>query len=169
MESKMANIESQKAQRLPEHPRLARIRFLSSLLDQSILLPGGYRIGLDPLMGLVPWVGDFCASALSFYLIWEAACLGIPKRVLARMVKNVAVDALVGAVPVLGDLFDAVWKANMRNLRLIEGSFHRGLTERPPRRVALGMGIVLALIWSMLVGLILLALYLAVQAVKAIA
>ena len=104
----------------PPNARLERIRFLANLLDTCILLPGGYRIGLDPILGLVPGVGDLIGAALSLYLVRESAKLGIPKWIVVRMVANVGFEALIGCVPVLGDLFDAAFKANIRNLRLLE-------------------------------------------------
>jgi len=110
------------AQRIvyPPNRRLQHIRFFSNLLDQCITLPGGFRIGIDPIIGLIPGIGDVLSAVLSLYLVYQAALLGLPKRILARMLGNVAIEGLVGTFPVLGDLFDAVWKANMRNLRLIE-------------------------------------------------
>ena len=104
----------------PNNPRLQRLRFFSNLLDQCITLPGGMRIGIDPIIGLVPAVGDIIATALSLYFVYEAARLGLPKRVLVRMLGNVALESLMGTFPILGDIFDAVWKANMRNMRLVE-------------------------------------------------
>ena len=104
----------------PPNPRLQHVRFFSNLLDQCIVLPGGFRIGIDPIIGLVPGIGDLLSTALSLYLVYQGALLGLRKRILLRMIGNVAIEALVGTFPVLGDVFDAVWKANMRNLRLIE-------------------------------------------------
>ena len=110
------------AQRIvyPPNRRLQHVRFFSNLLDQCIVLPGGFRIGIDPIIGLIPGFGDVLSAALSLYLVYQAALLGLPKRILLRMLANVAIEALVGTFPLLGDVFDAVWKANMRNLRLIE-------------------------------------------------
>lgn len=124
------------------HPRLARVRFLANLLDSCIVLPGGMRIGLDPLMGLVPWVGDLAGTLLSLYLVFEAAMLGVPKRVLGRMVGNIGVEALVGLAPVVGDLFDAVWKSNVRNLALIEEHHRPGARPRSAKRLLLALGLV---------------------------
>jgi hypothetical protein len=91
-------------------------------LDTSIRIPGtGRRIGLDPLLGLVPWAGDAIGALLSAYLVWESARLGATRGMVARMLLNVAVETVVGVIPVAGDVFDAVWKANSRNLRLLEG------------------------------------------------
>ena len=100
---------------------LERLRRLGYLLDNSIPVPGtGFRFGLDTVIGLVPGVGDLASSALSLYIVLEAARLGVPRPLLLRMGWNVAVDALVGSVPLLGDLFDAGYKANLRNLALVQ-------------------------------------------------
>ena len=104
----------------PTDTRLERLRFLANLLDSCIVLPGGYRIGIDPILGLIPVVGDLLGAGLSLYLVREAAKLGIPKWIVVRMLANVGIETLIGFVPVLGDLFDAAFKANIRNLRLLE-------------------------------------------------
>ena len=104
----------------PTDPRLQRLRFLANLLDSCIMLPGGYRIGIDPILGLIPVVGDLLGAGLSLYVVREAAKLGIPKWIVVRMLANVGIETLIGFVPVLGDLFDAAFKANIRNLRLLE-------------------------------------------------
>ena len=135
----------------PDPPRLRRIRFLSQLLDQSIVLPGGYRIGLDPIVGLLPWIGDLIGTVCSAYLVYEAARLGIPQRVILRMMGNVLVDALAGEIPLLGDLFDAVWKSNIRNLRLVEMHYHPTLPGRSALQVIASFGLLFALL---LIGVI---------------
>ena len=99
--------------------RIRRLRSLAWLLDNSIPLPGGYRIGLDPLVGLVPGVGDAIGALLSAFIINEARSLGAPRSILLRMVGNVAFETVVGAIPFAGDIFDAVFKANSRNLALL--------------------------------------------------
>jgi hypothetical protein len=114
----------------PVNRRLARMRTLSRLLDTAIRLPGGFRIGIDPIIGLVPGIGDVIASLLSLWLVYDAARLGISKSVLARMVLNIAIETVVGAVPVLGDFIDAAWKANVRNMRLVEAHYVPTLKER---------------------------------------
>jgi Domain of unknown function (DUF4112) len=100
--------------------RLQRLRVLAWLLDNSIPLPGGYRIGLDALIGLVPGIGDAAAALLAVYIVHEARNLGAPNSLLLRMLGNLLIDAMVGAVPFAGDLFDAAYKANLRNLALLE-------------------------------------------------
>lgn len=130
----------------PNNPRYRRIRFLSVLMDQSIVLPNGYRIGLDPLMGLLPGIGDALTAVVSCYLVYESARLGLRKRVLLRMLGNIALDAAVGSIPVLGDFFDAAWKSNMRNLRLLDQHYHPAMPERSPLRLAGWMAGVTALL-----------------------
>ncbi|MFN7140184.1 MAG: DUF4112 domain-containing protein [Limisphaerales bacterium] len=119
----------------PLSPRLRRVRSLSHLLDQSIVLPGGYRIGLDPLIGLVPGIGDVVAAGLATYIVYEAARMGIRKRVLLRMSGNVLIETVVGTIPILGDIFDATWKANVRNAQLIEQHYNPTRPERSNRQV----------------------------------
>src|SRR5918999_2546085 len=98
--------------------RLARLAWL---LDNSIPLPGTrFRIGIDAIIGLVPGLGDLLGVLLSSYIVREAARLGAPPSVLTRMAFNVAPEGLVGLVPVVGDVFDAAWKANQRNLVLLD-------------------------------------------------
>lgn len=101
-----------------------RLAQLAWLLDNSIPLPGTrFRIGLDPLLGLLPGLGDLLGVLLSSYIVREAARLGAPPSVLTRMAFNVALEGLVGLVPLVGDVFDAAWKANQRNLVLLEAHF----------------------------------------------
>ncbi|NJL00266.1 MAG: DUF4112 domain-containing protein [Spirulinaceae cyanobacterium RM2_2_10] len=100
---------------------LTRIRQLSRLLDNAIAIPGtDYRVGLDPLIGIIPAAGDYLTAGMSAYIIWEAAQLGASKKTLTRMVANVAWDAFAGTIPIAGDLFDVAWKANARNAALLE-------------------------------------------------
>jgi hypothetical protein len=114
----------------PPNARLERVRFLARLLDTCFILPGGYRIGIDPILGLIPGVGDLIGAGLSLYLVREASKLGISKWILLRMLGNVGLEALIGLVPVIGDLFDAAFKANVRNLRLLELHYSPGRTSR---------------------------------------
>jgi len=97
-----------------------RLERVAWYLDNSIPIPGlDARIGIDGLIGLLPGIGDTLGALLSSYLLGEAARLGAPKSVLVKMAFNIALDALVGAIPVLGDLFDFVWKANQRNVDIL--------------------------------------------------
>jgi hypothetical protein len=125
--------------------RVGRLRRLSYLLDNSIPIPGTpFRIGWDSIIGLVPGVGDLLGGAFSLYIILEAARLGAPRSLLARMGWNVAIDVLVGAVPLLGDVFDAGWKANLRNLALLERQVYRPIeSARANRRFVMLVGLAL--------------------------
>jgi hypothetical protein len=97
------------------------VRVLARLLDDAIPIPGTrMRIGLDPLIGLVPGLGDIAGGIASAYIVLAAARLGAPKAMLLRMAANVGIDTIVGSVPIIGDLFDAGWKSNSRNVRLLE-------------------------------------------------
>lgn len=100
--------------------RLRRLDWLSQVLDSAWSVPGtSYRIGLDGIIGLIPGIGDPIGTMLSSYLIFEAARMGAPTHILLRMVGNVAVESIVGVIPILGDIFDLAWKANVRNLALL--------------------------------------------------
>jgi hypothetical protein len=104
--------------------RLNRLRALSRLLDERFRLPGTrYRMGLDGLIGLIPGVGDTVGSLLSAYILYEAIKLGVPRRLLLRMAANIGLDTIVGLVPVVGDIFDIAWKANKKNMRLLNDYF----------------------------------------------
>lgn len=99
---------------------IARLRGLAWLLDTSIRVPHtNFKIGLDPIIGLIPGIGDVLGAILSALIVREAWRLGVPKRMAARMLFNVLVELVVGTVPLIGDLFDAAWKANVRNLKLM--------------------------------------------------
>lgn len=102
----------------------AEVRHLEDLawmLDSSIQVPGlNFRVGLDSLLGLIPILGDVVGAALSSYILWLAARLGVPRVTLLRMALNVAIEAAVGVVPFLGDVFDMAWKANVRNVAILK-------------------------------------------------
>ena len=103
------------------HERIARLDALATLLDTAFILPGiNVRFGLDALLGLVPGVGDIVTTAMALYIVHEARQLGAPGHVIARMLGNVAVDSVVGAVPLVGDAFDVMWRSNRRNMRLLQ-------------------------------------------------
>jgi Domain of unknown function (DUF4112) len=100
--------------------RIARIDALATLLDTALVIPGtGVRFGLDGLIGLFPVVGDTITTALSLFIVHEAYQLGAPGHVIVRMLGNVALDGALGAVPLVGDAFDLLWRANRRNVRLL--------------------------------------------------
>jgi hypothetical protein len=106
--------------------RIARIDRLATLLDARFAIPfTKFRFGADSLIGLAPGLGDVVTTALSLYIVYEAHKLGAPKHVIARMLGNVALDGLIGAVPVAGDVFDVIWRANRRNVRILREHLDR--------------------------------------------
>ena len=105
----------------PNDAQLARARTLARALDSAVGIPGtSFRVGLDPLLGLVPGLGDLAGAALSGYIVLTGVRLGASRTLVLRMLANVALDTLAGSVPVLGDVFDAGWQSNNRNIALIE-------------------------------------------------
>jgi hypothetical protein len=99
---------------------IQRLERLARWLDSSIPVPGTkLSIGVDPILGLIPGIGDALSMVASVYIVAAGARLGAPRRVVWRMSLNVALDAVIGAIPLLGDLFDAAFKANARNVALI--------------------------------------------------
>lgn len=110
-----------------EPPGLERLRALSRLLDEAFEIPVlNYRVGLDPLLGILPVGGDAIAAAISLYIVVEGARMGASTDTLVKMVVNIMVDAVAGSIPVLGTLIDMVWKANERNVALLESEFGSG-------------------------------------------
>ena len=100
--------------------RVARLDVLANLLDTAFILPGtNVRFGFDALIGLVPGIGDAITTAISLYIVHEARQLGAPAHLILRMLANVVVDGFVGAVPLVGDAFDVLWRANRRNVWLL--------------------------------------------------
>jgi hypothetical protein len=99
---------------------LERMRTVAYVLDDSIRVPGtDYRVGLDPLLGTIPVVGDIASGALSLYIVLESARLGVGYTTLLAMIANVSIDVVGGTIPYVGTVFDAVWKTNKRNLELV--------------------------------------------------
>jgi len=97
-----------------------RVEALETILERSFRIPGvNYPIGLDAIVGLVPVVGDLITAAMGAYIVWEGKNLGMPKWKLWRMAGNVAFDTALGAVPLVGDAFDLVFRSNTRNLKII--------------------------------------------------
>ena len=99
---------------------LRRIEIMEHLLERSMTLPGTSRkVGLDALVGLVPVVGDIVTAIMGAYIVWEASNLGLPKWKLWRMAANIAIDTGFGAIPLVGDAFDVLFRSNTRNLRIV--------------------------------------------------
>ena len=106
---------------LTREQRLARLDALAKLLDVAFIVPGtNVRYGIDGLIGLIPVIGDIITTAISLWLVREARALGAPWHITARMLGNVALDGVVGIVPLAGDAFDVMFRANVRNVRMLK-------------------------------------------------
>lgn len=104
--------------------RLDRLDRLSRLLDIAFVVPGtNFRFGAEAIMRLVPGIGDAAASTFSCLILYEAHRMGVPRRLMIRMAGNVGIEAIAGAVPIVGDLFDVAFRANRRNVRLLRQHF----------------------------------------------
>ena len=105
---------------------LARCEALARIMDSIVEIPGTkVRIGFDAMLGLVPVLGDLLSQAISSYIIWEARRLGVSRFTMARMIGNSAIDTIVGIVPFVGDAFDVVFRANMKNLALLRAHLEK--------------------------------------------
>ena len=113
---------AEKERKLEELDRLAR------MLDTQWRIPGtGIRFGVDGLASIVPGIGDVATGAVSAWIVYQGVRLGVPKHVLGRMVGNVALDTILGSVPLLGTVFDVFYKANNRNVRVMRKHLEREL------------------------------------------
>lgn len=134
-------------------PELRHLNSLAKLMDAQFRIPGtSIRFGIDSLIGLVPGVGDLVSFFISCYLLSLAANKGASGFVQARMVVNIVIDAVVGAVPFLGDIFDVVFKANQRNMKLLQQHYgesrHRGSAKKVIVPVVIVLlGVFIGLIW----------------------
>jgi sugar (pentulose or hexulose) kinase len=110
---------------LPEES-LARLEALARLMDGAFVIPGtSIRVGLDAIIGIVPGIGDAISGVISSYLIWEARKLGVSRWTLTRMAANTLLDTTVGAIPLAGDVFDVMFRANMKNMALLRRHLER--------------------------------------------
>jgi hypothetical protein len=126
-----------------------RLTAFAWLLDSSMPIPGTkLRIGIDALIGLVPGIGDLLGVLLSSYVVAQSARMGAPRTLLVRMALNVAIEGFFGSVPIFGDVFDAIWKANLRNVRLLEHHLER------PREAKLASRAFVAAIVAVLIAML---------------
>lgn len=136
---------------------LARARALTRLLDTALRVPGtGIRFGLDPILGLVPGLGDVAGAVLAGYMVLLAGRSGASRTLIFRMLANIAVDTVGGTLPVVGDAFDVAFKSNSRNLALLERHFGTpsvGTAEKPAGRLVV-WGTLLALALLVALGLV---------------
>lgn len=145
---------------------------LSRMMDGLFRIPGtGWRVGLDALVGLVPGVGDFATTAVSFYILAAGVRYRVPKATLLRMASNVAVDYLVGAVPFVGDLFDVAWKSNQMNVELLRQRASVSAEEARQGRLSdwLFLGVIFLVLLVLLAGSLAVSLWLLTQLVGLLA
>jgi len=136
------------------------LKVLAAWLDNVFIVPGtNWRFGLDPIIGPIPIVGDLATTVISLYIIAAAAQMQVPKSTLARMGLNIVIDSVVGAIPFVGNIFDFAWKANARNMQLLERSLAAPPTERRKQSawdwiflVSLAVGLIVLFIGSMVVA-----------------
>lgn len=140
-----------------------RARDLARILDSAFRVPGTrFRFGLDPLLGLVPGLGDAVGGGFGLYLLFQAYRAGAPAIVMFRMFANIAADVVLGGVPVVGDLFDAGYKANLRNLSLLERYLEH--PQQATRASLIFFAIFVTLLLLLLAG----AVWLTVAAIQAV-
>jgi hypothetical protein len=150
---------------------VADLEALARWMDSVFQLPGvGVRLGLDALLGLLPGVGDTATSLVSLYILQRASRYGVSKITMTRMALNLTLDLLIGALPIVGDLFDVFWKANRRNISLLQR--HLRATPAEARRLRAGDR---AFVWALaaavvlaLVGSVALAYYIAAWLISAL-
>jgi hypothetical protein len=132
----LADVMGQLTAAMTHEERLAQVQWLARMMDDKFVIPGtNLRFGWDFILGLFPGLGDAITSALSLLIVHHAWQTGTSPITLARMLGNIGIDFLVGAVPVVGDAFDVVWKANRKNARLLENHLLRQSEERTSRRL----------------------------------
>ena len=103
-----------------DRPTVARLEALARLLDGAFAIPGtNQRVGLDAIIGLVPVLGSAATAVVSAYIIMEARRLGLPRWKVARMIGNLALDSMVGSIPIAGNVFDVFFRSNQRNVRIL--------------------------------------------------
>ena len=101
--------------------KLLRLKLLSERLDNSIKIPGtNQKIGIDAIIGLIPILGDFIGVIFSTYIMYSGIKMGVSSKIVKKMATNIAIEFILGSIPIIGDIFDALWKANKRNVELIE-------------------------------------------------
>lgn len=126
------------------HKKFSFVRWLAQLLDSKFNGPFGFRFGLDAIIGLIPFYGDLFTSLFSYYIVFVAAQAGCSPAVIIRMALNVLFEDVIGLIPIVGNIFDFVWKANDKNIALFER--YQQTPKATSRSSALIVGLVLAIV-----------------------
>lgn len=139
------------------HPRVEHLKKISRSMDSQFRGPFGIRFGWDALVGLIPGIGDLLTSAVSFYIVVQAASLGCPASTLLRMGLNILFENLIDLIPLIGNVFDFFWKANLKNISLLESHLEN------PRKTTIQSRILIFAVFAFFiaafVGLIILTIY----------
>lgn len=144
--------------RTRQQATLARLDRFSRVTDTAIRIPfTRIRLGLDPIIGLLPVVGDLIGLVLSLYVLLEAQRAGASKRIKAHMIKNMLIETFGGMVPVVGDAFDIVYKANTRNTRLLREYLEEELKTEPQPRFPWTQVVFLAILLAILTSVVMIA------------
>ena len=139
-------------------PALVALRKWATLLDAAFRVPGTtFRFGLDAIIGLIPGAGDIGTAFFSVMMLLHAVRLKVPKVVIGRMLVNSALDMLAGTIPVVGDLFDAGYKANLKNMALLERHAHPGIAPSRGDRIAVAVALTILALIAIVPVLILMA------------
>ncbi len=146
--------------------KLEHLRSLSVLWDESLRIPGtNFRVGLEAIIGFLPFGGDAIGILLSCYILFHAVQFRLPQSILLRMALNILIDGVIGTVPIIGDLFDSTWKANTRNVNLLEKHLQNPRSSHSANRrfiVLLGAGVFVVLLMLALVSVMLIKLLLSI-------
>ena len=127
--------------------KLSKLRRVSRVLDSAVSIPGTkISFGLDPILGLLPGGGDTITGGIAAYIVVEAARMGVPREILWKMVGNILIDSFAGTVPVVGDLFDVGWKANVMNIELLEKHLDLAESGKSDKLFIIGLILLLSLI-----------------------
>jgi hypothetical protein len=141
-------------QQRSQHRGLKHLGHLAKLMDAQFRIPGtDIRFGLDGIIGLIPGAGDLSTFAVSGYMVWVMANNGASGFVLARMTLNILIDALIGSIPLIGDVFDIAFKANMRNMRLMQEHYEEGRHRGSAWKLIIPVLVVLFLIIIVIIWL----------------
>jgi Domain of unknown function (DUF4112) len=136
--------------------KLEHLRSLSVLWDESLRIPGtNFRVGLESIIGFLPFGGDAIGILLSCYILFHAVQFKLPQSILLRMALNIMIDGVIGTIPLLGDLFDTAWKANTRNVDLLEAHLRHPKTSHSANRrflILLGVGVFLVVSMLAVIG-----------------
>lgn len=141
--------------RTPHSERLKWVNYMAKLMDNQFRVPGtNWRFGLDPILGLLPVAGDLASFGVSAVLVMTMARHGASGKLVALMLLNLALDAIIGSIPLLGSIFDFAFKANERNVRLLRGHYEEGKYQGSGKGIIIGALLGVLLVFILLVWIL---------------